>query len=390
MTDDARSAADQAGAGFSPTSTPTDLLIRPLQPADQASVVALHQQMGDRETYFRFFALRPGDLAVLAADICAQDGRHLALGAFTGTRLIGVAYLVTVGPAPQRDGQSNGTESGEVAMVVAHDHQDHGVGTELLYHLAIWARESGYHELTADILAENTRMLQLVRDQGWSRWTRREGAVLHLDVDLDQAAGDPVGSRREVTSGPDVEATSRARCSEGSSTPPRCDQMTDNNEARTQRSGVFRGAAVLLTSLTALFAFAGAVGLIGGGTDFGETINSRLPLDSPVLAGVALAVFVGVPMSVAAWLLYRKSDTRAVWVSVVAGGWLIGWIIIQLLVIRTYSFMQAACVGIGVALIALGGAIRSRVTVDAPARRAEVGPVRGPLPHMNDSAQQDD
>ncbi|MDV7101301.1 hypothetical protein R4227_14510 [Gordonia amicalis] len=166
--------------------------------------------------------------------------------------------------------------------------------------------------------------------------------------------------------------------------------MTDNNEARTQRSGVFRGAAVLLTSLTALFAFAGAVGLIGGGTDFGETINSRLPLDSPVLAGVALAVFVGVPMSVAAWLLYRKSDTRAVWVSVVAGGWLIGWIVIQLLVIRTYSFMQAACVGIGVALIALGGAIRSRVSVDAPARGAEVGPVRGPLPHTNDPTQQDD
>ncbi|MDV7174354.1 hypothetical protein R4144_13400, partial [Gordonia amicalis] len=72
MTDDARYAAEQAGAGFSPTSTPTDLLIRPLQPADQASVVALHQQMGDRETYFRFFALRPGDLAVLAADICVS------------------------------------------------------------------------------------------------------------------------------------------------------------------------------------------------------------------------------------------------------------------------------------------------------------------------------
>ncbi len=100
----------------------------------------------------------------------------------------------------------------------------------------------------------------------------------------------------------------------------RCDQMTDNESHRQRSGGLLRGSALLLTALTALLAFAGAIGLVGGGTDFGETVNSRLPLDSPVLAGVALAVFVGVPMAVAAWLLYRRSDDDAVWVSVVAGG----------------------------------------------------------------------
>lgn len=96
--------------------------------------------------------------------------------------------------------------------------------------------------------------------------------------------------------------------------------MTDNESHRQRSGGLLRGSALLLTALTALLAFAGAIGLVGGGTDFGETVNSRLPLDSPVLAGVALAVFVGVPMAVAAWLLYRRSDDDAVWVSVVAGG----------------------------------------------------------------------
>ena len=76
-------------------------------------------------------------------------------------------------------------------MVVAHDHQDHGVGTALLHNLAVRARQRGFHELTAEILAENTHMLRLVREQGWSRWIRREGAVVHLDVDLDEAAVDP-------------------------------------------------------------------------------------------------------------------------------------------------------------------------------------------------------
>lgn len=151
----------------------------------------------------------------------------------------------------------------------------------------------------------------------------------------------------------------------------RCDQMTDN-ESHRQRSGLLRGSALLLTALTALLAFAGAIGLVGGGTDFGETVNSRLPLNSPVLAGVALAVFVGVPMAVAAWFLYRRSDDDAVWVSVAAGGWLIGWIVVQLLVIRTFSFMQAACVGVGIVLIALGSAIRFRISTNPQARRAEV------------------
>ncbi|MDS1115682.1 hypothetical protein RD149_18180 [Gordonia westfalica] len=147
--------------------------------------------------------------------------------------------------------------------------------------------------------------------------------------------------------------------------------MTDN-ESHRQRSGLLRGSALLLTALTALLAFAGAIGLVGGGTDFGETVNSRLPLDSPVLAGVALAVFVGVPMAVAAWLVYRRSDDDAVWVSVVAGGWLIGWIVVQLLVLRTFSFMQAVCVGVGIVLIALGSAIRFRISTNPQARRAEV------------------
>lgn len=154
--------------------------------------MALHQRMSGRETYMRFFALSLGDLDALAADICAEDGRHLALGAFSGTRLVGVAYLVAAPPTLHRNGRPGGPDSGEVAMVVAHDHQDHGVGTALIHNLAVRARQRGFHELTAEILAENTHMLRLVREQGWSRWIRREGgAVVHLDVDLDEAAVDP-------------------------------------------------------------------------------------------------------------------------------------------------------------------------------------------------------
>ena len=69
-----------------------------------------------------------------------------------------------------------------------------------------------------------------------------------------------------------------------------------NSRPRRPRSGLLRRSAALLTALTGLLAFAGAIGLVGGATDLGDTVTSRLPLGSPVLASVALALFVGVPV----------------------------------------------------------------------------------------------
>ena len=48
-------------------------------------------------------------------------------------------------------------------------------------------------------------------------------------------------------------------------------------------------------AFNAFAAWAGAVGLVTGGTDFGESINDRLPFDSLVLAGLALGIIVGIP-----------------------------------------------------------------------------------------------
>ena len=48
-----------------------------------------------------------------------------------------------------------------------------------------------------------------------------------------------------------------------------------------------------LAAFNAFAAWAGAVGLVTGGTDFGESINQRLPFDSLVLLGLALATIVG-------------------------------------------------------------------------------------------------
>jgi hypothetical protein len=113
-------------------------------------------------------------------------------------------------------------------------------------------------------------------------------------------------------------------------------------------------------ALSGLSALAGAVGLLAGWTSFGPEIDARLPFGSPTLAGIALAAVVGVPMlvlAVAAW----KGDPRTDALALVAGGLLIGWIVVQTAVIRAFSPFQPAYLLVGVAFAVVGWRAGGRV-----------------------------
>jgi hypothetical protein len=56
--------------------------------------------------------------------------------------------------------------------------------------------------------------------------------------------------------------------------------------ATTASNKIIRFTAVAVTGLIALSAYAGVVGLLGGGISFGETIDARLPFGSLILAGL--------------------------------------------------------------------------------------------------------
>lgn len=110
-------------------------------------------------------------------------------------------------------------------------------------------------------------------------------------------------------------------------------------------------------ALNALGAWAGAVGLVTGGTDFGASINERLPFDSLVLAGLALAVIVGIPLSVLAWSAWT-GGSRTDELALVVGLVLIGWILVQVAVIRAYSFFQPTYLVVGAAFVAASHRVR--------------------------------
>jgi hypothetical protein len=116
----------------------------------------------------------------------------------------------------------------------------------------------------------------------------------------------------------------------------------------------------------ALAAVAGVVGLAGGGINFGPAINAHLPWHSPAVGAAALAVVVAVPMAAAIVAGWQRSS-RAGEAASIAGLALIGWIVVEIAVIRTFSWLQPVCLGYGAGVLALGLLVRrSRRTEELP------------------------
>ena len=111
------------------------------------------------------------------------------------------------------------------------------------------------------------------------------------------------------------------------------DQKVADPDTASSGSPARRPWLTAFAAVNAFGAWAGAVGLITGGTDFGEVINERLPFDSVVLAGVALATIVAVPLTMLAWSAWTGGP-RTDELALVVGLLLIGWIIGQVAAIR--------------------------------------------------------
>ena len=78
---------------------------------------------------------------------------------------------------------------GEIAVHVADTEQHAGIGTLLVEQLVAAARRRRLHRLTAEVLAENTPMLAVLRELGLHVRTHTSTGVTDVDIDLDEAGG---------------------------------------------------------------------------------------------------------------------------------------------------------------------------------------------------------
>jgi RimJ/RimL family protein N-acetyltransferase len=135
----------------------TALRLRPIRPEDAPRLIAFYDGLSRHTAYQRFFTSMkrlPPDWARFLATVDYR--RRLALvaerGPAPGWELVGVArYEPTDRP-----------DTVEVAFVVQDGFQNLGLGTILLGHLLEAAEARGIRRFCAYVLADNTRMLDLL------------------------------------------------------------------------------------------------------------------------------------------------------------------------------------------------------------------------------------
>ena len=141
--------------------------IRALRPDDRADLIAAVGRTSDRSLYRRFFSLKRSftdqeaaffvnvdfvnQVALIA--LIDEDGRSVIAG--------GGRYIVV------QPGQA------EVALVVVDEYQGRGIGRALMSLLTRIARAAGLRTLVAEVLPENTPMLQLFKTSGLPLSTSR-------------------------------------------------------------------------------------------------------------------------------------------------------------------------------------------------------------------------
>lgn len=149
--------------------------IRPIVPEDREVFLEFYDRVSDQSKYYRFFSPMPKlserdvqrfihvDNVDRVAFVLQLQGRIIAVGRYD---------LIKPGEA-------------EVAFLVEDRHQGRGIGQLLLEHLAQAGRERGIERFVAEVLPDNTRMIQTFRDAGYKVVSEYEEGVLALEFSID-------------------------------------------------------------------------------------------------------------------------------------------------------------------------------------------------------------
>jgi len=157
--------------------------IRPAGAGDFDAVRDLHARMSPENLYLRFFSMSPAAAEQEAHRVCREPSPdHAALLAVLDGRLVGCGAYELAG--------GDGSGSAEVALTVADELHNRGVGTLLLEHLISLARGRGVRSFVAETLTENTLMLQVFANAGLRARRTLQDGVYDLRFPLPGGEGD--------------------------------------------------------------------------------------------------------------------------------------------------------------------------------------------------------
>jgi len=152
--------------------------LRPVRPDDDARLLALYERLSDESIYLRFFSPVPRPTAAQLERLTNVDYQQsFALVAQLGDDLVAISRYDRVAP-----------DEAEVAFTVQDDQQGRGLGTVMLEHLAVVARANGICTFSADTLPNNTRMLNVFKDAGWTAERRFVEGTVHVRFSIEPTA----------------------------------------------------------------------------------------------------------------------------------------------------------------------------------------------------------
>ena len=188
------------------------VLIRALRPADRAGLADLFARLSPLSARYRFLSaktrLSEEELDYLSA---ADFERHVALVAVSRTGEEAAERIEGVGRFILTDAE--GHRPAEFAVEVADREQGRGIGTLLLEHLARLAHAQGIDRFQADVLADNTAMLEVFMDSGFEVSRSLDAGVYHVVFPTAETQGFLAASaaRERAAAGHSVEALLRPR-----------------------------------------------------------------------------------------------------------------------------------------------------------------------------------
>lgn len=169
------------------TRTGTEIVVRPITPADHDALLDLFERLGPESRYSRFMfpaqALSEADVRYFT-DV--DHHRHEALWALSESgEPLGTARYVCLEDRPG---------VAEIAVTIADGWHEHGVGTALLDVLAERAVEEGVERFLAICLPSNADMIDMIQRLGGGRATTRlKGSLLEVEAPLSGATGPGAG-----------------------------------------------------------------------------------------------------------------------------------------------------------------------------------------------------
>jgi len=155
----------------------SEIFIRPIKPTDEPLMGALFRSFSKETVYLRFFGfIKEMTHERLQYFVNVDYDQRMAVVGVVKHE--GVEKIIAVG----RYDLDRSTNMAEIALVVQAEWQNKGIGSFLLDYLMQIAESRGITGFTADILAENTRMLHLIRKMGHKLDMKRIGEVYRISL----------------------------------------------------------------------------------------------------------------------------------------------------------------------------------------------------------------